>query len=83
MATYQEVLRQAKKDALNTDATEQSIMLLMHSIASHHNINLYANYMQEIDPTINQEFDDGFQRLLMCWDIHHFMAMILLWIPEY
>lgn len=64
MATYQEVLRQAKKDAFNTDATEQSIMLLMHSIASHHNINLFANYMQEIDPTINQQFDDGFQRLL-------------------
>lgn len=64
MASYQEVLRHAKKQAENTEATEQSVMLLMNSYCEHAGINLYANYMEEIDETINQQFQLGLSRLL-------------------
>lgn len=64
MASYQQVVREAKLKAKNSDASEQAIMLLMHALTNHKGINLYANYMEEIDADIEVDFDKGVSRLI-------------------
>ena len=63
MATYQEVVRQAKKRLSNSDVGEQAIMLLMNDLCNDHGINLYAQYLRQADPNIVELFEKGCVRL--------------------
>lgn len=63
MPSYQEVVRQARKDLENTNASEQEIMLLMNDLCRDHGINLYAEYLRQADATIVELFENGCKRL--------------------
>lgn len=63
MPSYQQVVRQARKDLENTNASEQEIMLLMNDLCRDHGINLYAEYLRQADATIVELFENGCKRL--------------------
>lgn len=63
MPSYQEVVRQARKDLENTNASEQEIMLLMNDLCRDHGINLYAEYLRDADGAIVELFENGCKHL--------------------
>ena len=64
MINYHEMIKDAEDKASQKDMSLSSIKLLMYELTQANNIDLYANYHNEVDSNIAKQFTKGLKRLL-------------------
>lgn len=64
MASYHQVLQDAVKKCQQVNVSSESAQILLLELCNMNYTDLYLNYEEEIDESINQQFKRGIKRLL-------------------
>ncbi len=64
MASYRQVLQQAVKKCQQVNVSSESVQILLLELCNMNYTDLYLNYENEIDETINKQFQKALKRLL-------------------
>lgn len=64
MASYRQILQEAIKKCQQADISTESVQILLLELCNMNYTDLYLNYEQKIDESINQQFQKALKRLL-------------------
>lgn len=74
MSTYRECLKRSKRLMIEKNYSENAAMLLMMEITGQHAHNLYMVMEDEIEPEVEAEFNQKFERLLTGEPLQHILG---------
>lgn len=74
MSTYRQLLKDANRRMEEADRGEQAALLYLLELTNMEAHNLYMEYEQEVDETIEKEFEAGLQRLLKGEPLGHVLG---------